>query len=58
MMCGCNAFSVKRTDISIDNELIEECDVDDVDLESFFDNQNDCEYKNSVIETAFRDEYE
>ena len=23
MMCGCNAFSVKRTDISIDNELIE-----------------------------------
>ena len=42
----------------IDNELIEECDVDDVDLESFFDNHNDCEYKNSVIETAFRNEYE
>lgn len=49
---------VTISEFLIDNELIEECDIDDVDLESFFDNQNDCEYKNSIIETAFRNEYE
>lgn len=47
------------TEFLIDNELVEEQDIDDVDLEQFFDSREDCDYKNSIIETVFdEDEYE